>query len=126
MDKQEKEIKVLGYLIRGLAVGCAITTAAFFVLAALITYTETPESVIPMVSVAVTAISALAAGFITSRGADSRGIFWGMGAGFIYALILFAVLIAASVDFTMSIGRGAGIVAAIAGGAIGGILGIGK
>ncbi|MCI8342392.1 MAG: TIGR04086 family membrane protein [Firmicutes bacterium] len=123
---KEKEMKVVGSLLKGLAMGCVITVAVFIVLAVLLTYTDMKESVIPMLSVAVTAVSAMVAGFITAKGASSRGIFWGMGAGAIYALILFAVLIAASVDFTMSIGRVAGFVAAIAGGAIGGILGIGK
>lgn len=123
---KEKEMKAFGALLKGVAVGCAITVAAFIALAALLTYTDMKESAVPMVSVAVTAVSAMAAGFITARSASSRGIFWGMGAGLIYALLLFAVLIAASVDFTMSIGRAAGFMAAIAGGAIGGILGIGK
>ena len=123
---QEKDIKVFKGLAKGLAGGCVITLAVFIALAAVLTYTDVSESVIPMVSVITTAVSALAAGYITAKNAASRGIFWGMGAGLIYAGIIFAVMITASADFAMTIGRGAGIVAAVCGGAIGGILGIGK
>ena len=111
-------------LILGLLIGYAITCIVFLGYSMLITYTEMSESSLPMVIALTTVLSVLVAGFDAARGASRRGWLWGMWAGLAYVVIM-AILMMVILRSFMVDGRTITVIAlALAGGAVGGMLGI--
>jgi len=120
-EENKSQIK---QLIIGVLMGYAITSIVFLAYAMLITYTQMSERNLPVVVAITTLLSVMIAGFDAAKGAPQRGWMWGMAAGFIYvavlAIIMFVMLPGFFVDGrTLTV-----IVLSIAGGGLGGILGI--
>ena len=116
-------------LIRGIAVAFAITCIIFIGFGILLTYTSLSEDTLPVVSLVSTALSAAAAGYDPSWWAacmKKRGLFWGMAAGAVYGVLLFLVTGLAGSGFTLELSGVMTLVVALAGGGIGGILGINR
>jgi len=112
------------HLSIGVLMAYAVTGIVFLGYAMLITYTALSERNLPIVVAVTTIISVMVAGFDAARGAENRGWFWGMVAGLVYVLIMAAIMIAAVPSFSAD-GRTLLICAlGIAGGGLGGILGI--
>jgi len=111
-------------LIKGVMMGYAITCIIFLAYAMLVTYTQMSERNLPIVIAVTTLLSVMIAGFDAAKGAPSRGWMWGLLAGFIYVAIL-ALVMAIMIPGFFADGRTATvIVLSVAGGALGGILGI--
>jgi len=120
-DDKKSQIK---NLVVGLVMGYAITCIVFLGYSMLITYTEMSESSLPLVVGITTVLSVLVAGFDAARGAAARGWLWGMWAGFLYVVIMAIILMTALNTFIID-GRTITVIAlALAGGAIGGMMGI--
>ena len=112
------------HLTIGVLMAYAITSIIFLGYAMLITYTTVSERSLPTVVTITTVLSVLIAGFDAARGAENRGWLWGMVAGLVYVLVLAAIM--ALIFPTFSVGARAFLIFAlgIAGGGLGGILGI--
>lgn len=111
-------------MLKGMAVAYAITCIVFIAYGLLLTYTGVSEERIPMVALICTAVSAAVAGFDWAKCANSRGILWGIFAGLVYGVILFLLHGAAGNGFGFQMAKLTMLLVAIAGGGIGGILGI--
>jgi len=114
----------LKHLGIGVCMAFAITCMAFLAYAMLITYTNMSERSLPMVVAITTLLSVMVAGFDAAKGATSRGLLWGMGAGLIYVLIMAIIMIIMLPDFSVDSRTFTVILIGIAGGGLGGILGI--
>jgi len=121
MQAKSKAIKAL---VIGVLMGYAITCIVFLGYSMLITYTHMSERNLPMVVAVTTLLSVMVAGFDAAKGAESRGWLWGMGAGLVYILILSALMVGVLQDFAVDGRTLTAIILAIAGGGMGGILGI--
>ena len=118
---QGKQIKAL---VIGVLVAYAITCIVFLGYSTLITYTGMTERNLPMVVAVTTLLSVMVAGFDVAKVADSRGWLWGMGAGLVYILILIILMMSVLERFAVDTRTVTSIVLALAGGGMGGILGI--
>jgi putative membrane protein (TIGR04086 family) len=114
----------LKMLTMGILVGYAITCIVFLGYSMLITYTNMSEKNLPVVVAITTLVSVMIAGFDAAKGAASRGWLWGMGAGLIYVLILLSLMMTAVRGFAVDGRTVTLIILSIAGGGLGGVLGI--
>jgi putative membrane protein (TIGR04086 family) len=112
------------HLSVGVLMAFAITSIVFLGYAMLITYTNVSERSLPTVVAITTVLSVMVAGFDAARGAENRGWLWGMAAGLVYVLIMAAIMVIMLPVFSVD-GRTVMVFAlGIAGGGLGGILGI--
>lgn len=111
-------------LAKGLAIAYAITSIVFIAYAIILTYTSTTEKHIALVAMICTVVSTIVAGFDSARSAKRKGLFWGILAGFCYAVILFLIGIVLGNGFQFDGGKITTILISLAGGGVGGILGI--
>ena len=111
-------------LVIGVLVGYAITCIVFLSYAMLITYTQMSERNLPIVVAVTTLLSVMIAGFDAAKGAAQRGWLWGMAAGFTYVAILGIIMVVMLPGFFADGRTVTVIVLSIAGGGLGGILGI--
>lgn len=121
IQSQGKQFKAL---MMGVVMGYAITCIVFLGYSMLITYTSMTERNLPMVVAVTTLLSVMVAGFDAAKGADSRGWLWGMGAGLVYIMILTALMMSVLQRFAVDTRTITSIILALAGGGMGGILGI--
>jgi len=112
------------YLAFGVLIAFALTAIALLVYAVLVTYTNMSENTLPIMIATTTLLAVMVAGFDAARGAPSKGWLWGMGAGFAYVLILLIIMIVALPTFSVDGRTFMVAVIGIAGGGLGGILGI--
>jgi len=112
------------HLCIGVLMAYAITSIAFLGYAMLITYTNVSEGSLPAVVAITTVISVMVAGFDAARAAENRGWMWGMVAGAVYVVIMAAIMIAALPGFAADMRTVMVFALGIAGGGLGGILGI--
>ena len=128
--KQGKKREVTGNresvlcLVKGIAIAFAITAIVFIAYGILLTYTGASEAKIPLVSLICTAVAAMVAGFDWAKTQGRRGLLWGLLAGLIYVIILFLVTALAGGGFMMGSTKTIMALVAVAGGGVGGILGM--
>jgi len=120
-EENKSQIK---QLVVGVLMGYAITCIVFLAYAMLITYTQMSERNLPTVVAVTTLLSVMIAGFDAAKGAPSRGWMWGMIAGAIYVAVLAIIMVVMLPGFFVDGRTVTVIVLSIAGGALGGILGI--
>ena len=108
----------------GVLMGYAITCIIFLGYSILITYTSMNERNLPMVVAITTLLSVIVAGYDAAKGAESKGWLWGMGAGLIYIIILIGLMMSVLHQFAVDGRTVTVIVLSIAGGGMGGVLGI--
>jgi len=120
-EENKSQIK---HLVIGVMMGYAITCIVFLGYAMLITYTQMSERNLPMVVAITTLLSVMLAGFDAAKGATSRGWLWGMAAGLIYVVSLIVIMMVILPGFMVDGRTVTVIVLSIAGGGLGGILGI--
>ncbi|MBR6542087.1 MAG: TIGR04086 family membrane protein [Anaerotignum sp.] len=113
-------------LIRGMAVAFAITCIIFIGFGILLTYTDISEEHLPLVSLVCTVCSAAVAGYDWAACMKKRGILWGMAAGAVYTAVLFLVTSLAAGKFTAELSSLMILVSAVAGGIVGGIMGVNR
>ena len=111
-------------LIIGVLMGYAITCIVFLAFAMLVTYTQMSERSLPTVVAVTTLLSVMVAGFDAAKGAPNRGWMWGMIAGLTYVAVLAIIMVVLLPGFFVDGRTITVIVLSIAGGGLGGILGI--
>ena len=111
-------------LFSGVLIGYAITCIIFLGYSILITYTSLTDEKMPLVVAGATLISVIVAGFDAAKGADNKGWFWGIMAGCIYGLILMLIMTLVLKGFSMDSRTGTMLVLSLAGGGLGGVIGI--
>ena len=120
----EENKSQLKQLIVGVLMGYAITCIVFLAYAMLITYTQMSERNLPTVVAVTTLLSVMVAGFDAAKGASSRGWMWGMIAGAIYVAVLAIIMVVMLPGFFVDGRTVTLILLSVAGGGLGGILGI--
>lgn len=130
-SKNRKEMKTAKgntclCLVRGMAVAFAITCIIFIGFGILLTYTSLSEDRLPLVSLVCTALSAAAAGYDWAACMQKKGIFWGLAAGAVYTVLLYMITSLASDSFALQLSGIMTLIVALAGGAVGGILGVNR
>ena len=116
--------KQIGNVISGVLIAYAITCIVFIGYAILLTYTNVAENNISLV-VTITSIAAvIVAGFDSAKVSMGRGWLWGMIAGLVYAIILLAIMTWVQRGFSMDSRAVTLLILAIAGGGLGGVIGI--
>ena len=120
-EENKSQIK---QLIWGVLMGYAITVIVFLAYAMLITYTQMSERNLPTVVAITTLLSVMVAGFDAAKGAPSRGWMWGMIAGAIYVAVLAIIMFVMLPGFFVDGRTVTVVVLSVAGGGLGGILGI--
>ena len=113
-------------MVKGLAVAFAITCIIFIGFGILLTYTELSENSLPTVSLVCTALSAGAAGFDWAACMQKRGLLWGMAAGAAYVVLLYMIISLATDRFSLELSLVMTFAVALAGGAVGGVLGVNR
>ena len=113
-------------LLRGMAVALAITCIIFIGFGIVLTYTDLSEESLPLVSMVCTGLSASAAGFDWAACMRKKGILWGMAAGVVYTVLLYLITSLAADSFRLELSGIMTLVVALAGGAVGGILGVNR
>ena len=113
-------------LARGMAVAFAITCIIFIGFGILLTYTDLSEESLPLVSLVCTALSVAAAGYDWAACMQKKGILWGMAAGAVYTVLLYLITSLAADSFRLELSGIMTLVVALAGGAVGGILGVNR
>ena len=113
-------------LLKGMAAAFAITCIIFIGFGILLTYTEISESSLPLVSLVCTALSAAVAGYDWAGCMQKKGLLWGLAAGGIYAGLLFLITGIASGHFRLELSGVMTLAVALAGGVVGGILGVNR
>ena len=112
------------HMATGVLMAYAITSVAFLAYSVLITYTDMSERNLPTVVAITTLLSVMVAGFDAAKGAPKRGWLWGMGAGLVYVLIMTIIMMNVLPAFAVDGRTFMTILIGIAGGGLGGILGI--
>ncbi len=114
---------VFGFL-KGLGLAGGFTVVIFLLFAVLLTFTGLSEGMIPVISTVTQALGALIAGFMSAKGAGSRGFLSGVVAGALY--VLFIWMIASLVGGGVYVGRHYLTMLGFSAfcGAIGGVLGV--
>jgi putative membrane protein (TIGR04086 family) len=111
-------------MAKGMAVAYGITCIFFIAYGLILTYTSVSEQSLPMVALVCTALSSAVAGYDWAKCRKKKGLMMGLGAGLLYAAILFLVTALASDTFTMGMSKIMTLIVALAGGGIGGIFGV--
>lgn len=130
MDKKAKAVNTdekksqLNALVSGVLISYAITCIAFIAVALALTHTSLQESSVPLIITIVCIVAVFIAGFDASRVAEKNGWLWGIIAGAIYVFILFCILTWVSKEFTMDVRKITLLVLSLAGGGLGGVIGI--
>ncbi|WP_317855386.1 TIGR04086 family membrane protein [Chakrabartyella piscis] len=118
-NKSQTKSTVL-HMVKGVAVAFAITCIFFVAYGMVLTYTETNMDALPVISLVCTAISAAIAGFDWGKCKSKRRLFWGMGAGVCYAILLFLLTSVGAETVAWSLSKTMTLVVAIAAGGLGG------
>lgn len=113
-------------LLKGMAVALAVSCIIFIAYGIVLTYSTLAESTIPIAALCSTALSAGIAGFDWAKCMKRRGLIWGLLAGLAYGLLLWIVTSLGSGDFALRTIFWRMMAVALAGGAVGGLVGIHK
>ncbi len=119
----DKKIPLLA-LLTGILIAYAITCIFFICCALLLRYTSLTEQSVPMYVSIACVISVAVAGFDAAKAAEKNGWLWGLIAGAIYALILMLIGAFAIKGYTFDTRSLTLIALCVAGGGLGGIVGI--
>lgn len=119
-----KEYSEIKNLMVGLLLGYAITIIGFLGYAIMLTYTDTTDSNMNVVTTIITVISVLVAGFDTAKNSKNKGLLWGLISGFTYSLIMLIIGSLLIENFTMDGQSALLMFLSILVGGIGGIFGI--
>lgn len=125
-EKKTADGNIALCLVRGMAVAFAITCIIFIGFGILLTYTELTEESLPLVALVCTALSAAAAGYDWAACMQKKGLLWGLAAGAVYTVLLYLITGLASDSFVLHLSGVMTLIVALAGGAVGGILGVNR
>ena len=113
-------------IFKGSVVAILVSIILLFSFATALTYTKFSERTMPVVVIAITAISILIGSQFTTSKMKKSGIFYGAIVGIIYILFLYLISSILTKNFSLS---GYGIImiiSSVLAGSIGGIIGINR
>lgn len=121
-----EEVKENIYLkiLKGLGIAFISTLVGILIFSILLTYTNIPESTIPVVIIVISFISILLGSSISTRKISKNGMIRGGIIGGIYTALLYFVSSILNTGFAVNIYTIIMIIVGIVAGLIGGILGI--
>ena len=111
-------------LFKGILISYILTMAVFLIFSLLITYTDLSEKHISTVIKVTTALVCILSGLITAGSADKGGLIWGIISGISYVAIMCIVGFILIPDYSLSPKIIISLMLAVAGGGLGGIIGI--
>ncbi|MDO4300697.1 MAG: TIGR04086 family membrane protein [Clostridia bacterium] len=111
-------------LFKGILISYIITMLVFIIFALLITYTDISEKHIGTVIRITTAIVCILSGFITAGSANKGGLIWGIISGISYVIIMCIVGYLLLPDYSITSKLIVSLMLAVAGGGLGGVVGI--
>lgn len=121
--KNFKESSIIA-LISSVAIGYAVTAIVFIGYAILLTYSDMTDKHTEFVVTITTLISVIVVGFDMGKAAKYKGWLWGVIAGLIYAIIMVLIGFFVSENYLIDGKTYATLAISLAGGGLGGILGI--
>lgn len=129
--RRKKEQKPAGgaawlCMAKGMAAAFGITCIIFIGFGILLTYTAVSEDSLPLVALLCTALSAAVAGYDWASCKKEKGLLWGLLAGLVYMVLLFLITGLAKDRFQPEASGLMMLAVALAGGGIGGILGVNR
>ena len=122
--KNVELLNIIINIIKPQIIAILITAIVFIGMAILLTYTNFDEAKISTVSLICTAVATLISGFDTAASFGKKGFIWGAISGIIYSIIIFIICIIAGANFTFDFGKITTLIISVAGGMIGGVLGV--
>lgn len=111
-------------LFKGVLISYIITMAVFIAFAILITYTDVSEKHIGTVIKGTTAIVCILSGIITAGSANKGGLLWGVISGLMYVVVMCILGFVMIPDYSVSSRLIVSLMLAVAGGGLGGVIGI--
>lgn len=123
MNKENSSNNMLN-VVKGTVVSIFVTLILLFVFSVILTYTDVQESTIPIVTIAITAISIFIGSSISTIKINKNGIVNGGIIGFIYVALLYIISSIVQTGFHLNAYSIVMMVAAILAGMIGGIVGV--
>lgn len=111
-------------LFKGILISYILTMIVFIIFALLITYTDLNEKHIGTVIRVTTALVCILSGLITAGSANKGGLIWGIISGMCYVAIMCGVGFALIPDYGLTSKLIVSLMLAIAGGGLGGVIGI--
>lgn len=123
MNKENSSKNMLN-VVKGTVVSIFVTLILLFVFSVILTYTDVQESTIPIVTIAITAISIFIGSSISTIKINKNGIVNGGIIGLIYVALLYIISSIVQTGFHLNAYSIVMIVAAILAGMIGGIVGV--
>ena len=119
----DRKIPLAG-MVTGVLIGYALTCIFFIATALFLRFTDMQETAVPIIVTISCIISVIVAGMDTARSAENNGWLWGICAGGLYAVILMLIGAWAIQGYAIDLRSLTLIAFCLAGGGIGGILGI--
>ena len=104
--------------------GYGITAVVFIIYAILLTYSGVTEKNTQLIVMLTTVIAVVTAGTKTAMAAENKGWLYGMLSGFLYAVIMIMLGVVLSPEVSFNMKTVTILVLSIAGGGLGGIIGI--
>ena len=111
-------------VIKNIGICYAVTIVLIAILAVVVTFMPTPESVVPVSVLVITVISIMLAGFRTAGAMRSNGWLCGMISGVAYIATLYLLGMLVFQNFTFNIGLLIMLAIGAGAGALGGIFGV--
>ncbi len=111
-------------LFKGIIFSILITLVLLFAFAAILTYSDMQESSIPVVTIAITAISILIGSSISTIKINKNGIINGGIIGFVYIFLLYILSSVVKIGFALNAYSIVMMILAIVAGMVGGIVGV--
>lgn len=111
-------------IFKGIIVSFALTLISLFILALVLTYTNVQDTIVPLATIIITAISILIGSSISTIKIKRNGIINGGIVGVIYILTIYLTSSIVEVGFTLSLKSIIMIIIGIMSGIIGGIVGV--
>lgn len=111
-------------IFKGIVVSFALTLISLFILALVLTYTNVQDTIVPLATIIITAISILIGSSISTIKIKRNGIINGGIVGVIYILTIYLTSSIVEVGFTLSLKSVIMIIIGIMSGIIGGIVGV--
>lgn len=111
-------------IFKGIIVSFALTLISLFILALILTYTNVQDTIVPLATIIITAISILIGSSISTIKIKRNGIINGGIVGVIYILTIYLTSSIVEVGFTLGLKSVIMIIIGIMSGIIGGIVGV--
>jgi len=124
MNNVQVESNISIKMGKGILISFLVTLISLFIFSLLLTYTNIPESIIPIFIIVLTFISILIGTIISMRKTKKNGLINGSIIGGVYVILLYLISSILNTGFTINIYTIIMIIAGMVSGVIGGIIAV--